>query len=58
MAAKRKHQETLRNQRHADRVPPGAVSQAVDVEKYRHDTSIVASVVNLVRPMTVAGSSH
>jgi len=38
--------------------PSGTLSQTLDLEKLRHGTSTVASVVNLVRPTTIACLSH
>jgi len=39
-------------------LPSGTLSQTLDLEKFRHGTSAVASVVNVVRPTTVASLSH
>jgi len=35
-------------------LPSGTLSQNLDLEKFRHGTSIVTSVVNLNRPTTIA----
>jgi len=39
-------------------LPCGTLSQTLDLEEFRHLTSTVADVVNLVRPTPVASLSH
>jgi len=39
-------------------LPSRTLSQTMNLEKFRHGTSTVASVINLVRLSTVASVSH
>jgi len=39
-------------------LPSGTLSQTLDLEKFLHGTSTVASAINLVRPTTVVSLSH